>query len=525
MKRTRIASILLSLLWFLWGFGAAAREITITVLHTTDVHGYLLPTRDYDGNDNVGGLLKCATLIRSIRETSPNVLLVDCGDLWIGSPESYFTRGTIVRKAVAKLGYDAWVIGNHDFDWGLPMLQRLLESSPAPPLAANICSRPGMPNPVAAAHPFLVQEVEGIRIALVGLTTPGIPYWVLAEDLYPLMFDSSVNALRRVMPAVREAGAEIRILLVHQGVRPFRDDEFNEVRAIARHFPEFDVIIGGHTHQPAPGFRIHGVWYTQAGYHGTKLGRVDIVYDTVRRAVTRVECQLMPVDATVPEDEELRAILKPELERVERFATQIVGHVARDLTPSTRAPGQCPVQQLLARAIQESTGAEIVFHGVLSEEGLPAGPVTVRDLWRLVPYENRVGLLSLTPRQIRAVLEENANWANTPYFQGIFGLRYDLDLSAPEGARVGNLRLPNGEKLHGRRRYRVAVNTYVLASGGGRHRRVRAWSRDPHVRLEITKANTREMLRDYIRRHRVVDVDRGDEILLKQQPASRKRKT
>ncbi|MBU1909158.1 MAG: metallophosphoesterase, partial [Verrucomicrobia bacterium] len=142
MKGTAVRSRALLLLVTLWMISQAvtAREVTITLLHTTDVHGHLQSTRDYEGNENVGGLLRCATLIQAIREQTPTALLVDCGDLWIGSLESFVTRGAVVRRAVAWLRYDAWVVGNHDFDWGLTAFQRLLESAPAPALAANICS-------------------------------------------------------------------------------------------------------------------------------------------------------------------------------------------------------------------------------------------------------------------------------------------------------------------------------------------------------------------------------------------------
>ncbi|HOW98546.1 MAG TPA: bifunctional UDP-sugar hydrolase/5'-nucleotidase [Kiritimatiellia bacterium] len=496
----------------------AAREIAVTILHTTDVHGFVEPTRDYEGNENVGGLLRCATLIRQARDEAPGALLVDCGDLWIGSPESLVTRTAVARKAVAWLKYDAWVIGNHDFDWGLGLFQKLLESAPAPALGANIRSRPGAPNPAAAVHPYLIREVEGIRVALVGLTTPGMPGWFLPEYLGSLEFEASVPALRRIMPSVREAGAEIRVLLVHQGVRPFGDDEANELERIAAAFPEFDVILGGHSHQVVPGIKIRDVWYSQAGYYATVLGRVDLVYDTVRQGVVRVDCRLLPAGADVEPSAELQAVVQAELDKAAAQRRKIVGRTVRDLVASVEPPGQSPAQQLLAHAIAAETGAEIVLHGILAEDTIPAGPITGGDLWRLVPYENRVGLLSLTAAELKAVLEENVQHLGTPQFQGVCGLAYDLDPAAPEGRRVLNLRLADGSKLHGRKRYRVAMNSYVLASGGRRYPVVRKLVGKSNTRFELTDLDTRMAVARYLRKHRPLDLGPGDEVRLLSRP-------
>lgn len=497
---------------------ASSREIPVTILHTTDVHGFIESTRDYEGRDNVGGLLRCATLIRNIRAETPGALLVDCGDLWIGSPESFVTKAAIVRQAVAWLRYDAWVVGNHDFDWGLAAFQKILESAPSPALGANIRSRPGVPNPAGAVHPYLIREVDGIRVAFVGLTTPGIPGWFLPEFLGPLEFERSVPALRRLLPEIREAGVEILILLLHQGVRPFADDEANELEAIAAAFPEFDMILGGHTHQVVPGIRIRDVWYAQAGYYATGLGRVDLVYDTVRGAVVRVESKLLPVGPDVEPCAELQAEVQAGLDRTAAQRGKVVGRSACDLVASVKPPGQSPVQQLLARAIAEESGAEIVLHGILEEGTLPAGPITGGDLWRLVPYENRVGLLSLTAAELKAVLEENAQHLGTTQFQGIFGLSYDLDPAAPPGRQVRHLRLPDGSKLHGRKRYRVAINSYVLASGGRRYPLVRRLVSKSNTRFELTDIDSRAAVARYLRKHRPLDLGPGEEIRLLSSP-------
>ena len=328
-------------------------------------------------------------------------------------------------------------------------------------------------------------------------------------------------AAARTHQLVRRAdGAEVLILLVHQGVRPFKDDDANEVRRLAATFPEIDLILGGHTHKSMAVDKLVGETpYLQAAYHGHEVGRADLVYDTVLKKMTKVELSVLSAGPDVDVHPELLALLKPELDRVQANRAEVLGRTENPIGCSFKLPGQSSGQRLLASAIAEATGAEIVFHGVLTEETLPPGPIRYEDVWRLVPYENRIGLLSLTPAQLRALLEENAGLAGSSSFQGILGLSYELDAKAERGRRVGELRLPDGSLPLGRKRYRVAINSYVLASGGGKFTVLGEFRRDPHARYELTDVNTRAAVVEYIRRHKVLRLEEGAEVRMK--PAAR----
>jgi len=245
---------------------------------------------------------------------------------------------------------------------------------------------------------------------------------------------------------------------------------------------------------------------------------VDLVYDTVRRAVVRVRSEVLPVGPDVEPSADLQAVVQSDLDRAAARLSKTYGRTERDLEASAAAPGQSPAQQLLACAIADATGADIVFHGILAEDSIPAGPITGKDLWRLAPYDNRIGLLSLTGAELKDVLEENADYLGTVKFQGILGLTYDLDPAAPPGRRVMNLKRPDGSKLHGRKRYRVAANSYVLASGGRRHPYFRSLLRKPNARFELTNMDTREAVARYLRKHKVLELAPGREIRLLTSP-------
>jgi 5'-nucleotidase / UDP-sugar diphosphatase len=495
--------LLAALLAALAGAGpAAARRVEITVLHTTDLHGHVLPTRDYEGRENVGGLLRCSTLIQQLRAECPNVLLIDCGDLFQGSAESLLTHGQIMVKALGWLSYDAWILGNHEFDWGLDRLVSLHNDARIPMLCANMTARPGMEQPLPKVAPFVVRTVEGVRIAIVGLITPGVPTWSRPNLLGPELFDRSVAALQRIMPAVRAAEPDIIVLGTHQGYKPQGDDNANEIRAIASAFPEIDVIVGGHSHRVVESARLGGTLYTQAGYYGIWLGRVDLAYDTVERRLIRREASVLPVGDRYPVDAKMEVFLGKDLAVARTYLAEKIGSAGEPLPASPHdARGRSPVQMLICRAIAQATGAGVVLHGVLSEDGLAAGDLRMQDAWTIVPYENTIGVALLTPGEIMEILDENERQRGTAHYMGMFGASATVERQPDGTRRAVSLRLADGSAPHPRERIKVAMNSYLLASGGGRFRRTRELVEQPEARLTMTATDTRTAVVEYIRRH------------------------
>src|SRR5437764_14294959 len=170
---------------------AAAVEpdtVCISILHTTDLHGHILPTFDYDGTADRGGLARCATQIRRWRRQNPDSILIDVGDVYQGTDVSLRNKGELMIDLFNHLQYDAWVIGNHEFDWGIERLTNALQKSAMPVLAANMRldgnpagSSSDSRHPFAKIQPLIVKEVAGIRVAIIGITTPGMSFWLPRE--------------------------------------------------------------------------------------------------------------------------------------------------------------------------------------------------------------------------------------------------------------------------------------------------------------------------------------------------------
>ncbi|MCX6991820.1 MAG: bifunctional UDP-sugar hydrolase/5'-nucleotidase [Kiritimatiellaeota bacterium] len=516
----------------------SAREVAITLLHTADVHGQVaavIPDREKEPG---GGLLRCATRIGEIRRKEDNVILVDCGDLIQGSPESFLTQGRIIVEAVRQLRYDALVPGNHEFDGGVDALRRFYAQAQIPVLAANIH---GKQEPVLpGAGPFLCKDVNGVRVVILGLANPLIPLWSRPRLLGDVTVETSLDALRRVMPLVRAQKPDILVLAAHQGLREWGDDPANEVHAIAQAFPEFDVILGAHTHQAVEWKTVNGVAYTQAGPYGLWLGVVRLVFDTQTRRVKSKQIQLLAVDSTVAPDKALEDQVAKSLKETKQYLNQEVGVAAVELKPTSRVRGQSAIQTLIAEAIAERVQADVVIHGTLSEAFLRAGSITMRDVWRIVPYDNYIGVARLTLDELRQILEENSGFFNSRDFRGVYGLTYDLEPKAAAGKRISNIRLTGSRSTDDRRqttddrpektddgrqpalrspgeagtteggvnaRVRVAFNSYDMASAGGRFRRLRAILDQSTSRLEeYPEADTRAAVLAYLRRHQPLDI-------------------
>ncbi len=507
----RQAIVKVTLLIVLWHVTVSAREVPIVILHTCDLHGNILPTESYEGQTNVGGIARCATVIRQIREHEKNVLLVDAGDAMQGTPVSFLTGGQVMVKCLNQLHYDSWTWGNHEFDWGLEKLAASAERAEMPIVVANVRQARDGGNAfsqqiLSRLKPYIVKEVDGVKVGIIGLDTPGVPSWSRPRLIPGLEFVDSVETLRRVVPEVRGAGAQVLVLVCHQGYREAGDDHANQINAIARDFPELDVIIGAHTHRNFPEFKVSNILYCQADYYGIYLGRVDLVFDTEKSQVVRRRSNTLVMDEHIAFDPEILRLTGGEIDRAEKVSRAAIGEATDDLWVRALPHKETPIHDLIFDAIDDAlrergVKVDAIVHGIVENRiGLRKGTITVGDVWKVVPYENTIGVVQLTPADLREVLDEDCDMFNNSAFRGIWGLKWTFDPAAKKGERIVGLLRADGSALDQTQRLAVAFNSYHLASGGQRWKRLRELADQPTSRLAEYDFQTREAVINYIRK-------------------------
>jgi 2',3'-cyclic-nucleotide 2'-phosphodiesterase (5'-nucleotidase family) len=225
--------------------------------------------------------------------------------------------------------------------------------------------------------------------------------------------------------------------------------------------------------------------------------------------VVRKNSDVLFIEDRFKKSPELSKLLRTDLDKTKSYLNEVLGFAKTGLVASMKPPAQSPVQQLICKSIVQAVKADVALHGILVEGLVEPGVIKRSDIWRIVPYENRIGVANLTMPELKDILEENAGKMGSVHFLGVYGLSYELHPNAPPGERVRNLRLADGHKPHARKRFRVAMNSYALASGGGRFPLLRKIVERPESRLEMTDIDTRTAVIEYVRKYSPLQIDAG----------------
>jgi len=497
---------------------AAALEpdtVCISILHTTDLHGHILPTSDYDGTADRGGLARCVTQIRRWRRQNPNSILVDVGDVYQGTEVSLRNKGELMIDLFNHLKYDAWVIGNHEFDWGIEPFTNALQKSAMPVLGANT-TLGGKPagscsdsqHPFAKIQPFIVKEIEGIKVAIIGITTPGMSFWLPREFTVGIDFQYPVESVRRAILKANSEGADAIVLTGHMGLKPRTggDDFANTVMALTSEFPDIAAFIAGHTHQAIPSRLTNRVLFTQADHFGIHVGRVDLLFDRRSKKLLRRDaiCELM--DSRFDPDPVVLSRAGSQLAESEASLAQPIGELTETLHARGRRGHPSEIEKLIGAAITEtlaerSITVDAVIHGVFDETAkLAAGLTTVNDIWNIIPYENLIVTATLSPDEIKSVMEE-VYASREP--RSLLGIAVRVEGRGLD-RRITSMTFPDGRSLERDKRYVIAANSFDARSGGHHFMKLRALLDRPEANCVLHPVQTRDAVIDYFRRHKVV---------------------
>jgi len=507
-------------LFFLFLFSATAegREIKIQVAVTADVHGRFF-SYDFVKNQPAGASLAHIHYLKQAmgRRQGSNLILLDNGDLIQGTPAAYYanfvqeTDKNLIARVMNYVGFDAATVGNHDIEAGPEVYNRLKEEFDFPWLGANVLDEEsGEPY----FTPYTVIERERIRVAVLGLTTTGVPTWLPPHLWEGLVFEDMVESAAYWVDYIREHEQPDAIVgLFHSGfgsLNPDPDSHPLEHASgyVAKNVPGFDVIFAAHDHrrrvQTVTNVNGDPVLVLGPGHFAEHLAVAELTFEReARRTFTLkgVEGDMISTSRVVPHREFVRTF-EDDVTDILRFANERVGELTLPMESIEALFGSAPFTDL-AHEIQLSlTDAELSFTAPLAfNETIRQGPLHMRDFFRLYEYENYLYTMELSGSEILDYLEysyglwlnemEDADdhllnvhqdalgrvpdnrrgrgvLRNPPYnFDSAAGIRYTVDVSLPVGERVEIQGMENGGEFDPKAVYVVAINSYRGSGGGG----------------------------------------------------------
>ncbi len=538
MKPIRISSLIvcvlagalaLAVISFAHQSGASNR-IHITVLGTTDLHGNIYPVDYYTNKPDNRGLAKVATLIKRVRKENPNLLLIDSGDTIQGTPLQYYHNKKNnqppdpMMLSMSALSYDAMAVGNHEYNFGLKVLEKARSEAKFPWLSANSYEKG---SDKTHYQPFIVKEVAGVRVGILGLTTPGIPKWENTQNYAGLEFREPLNEARKWVAELRgKERADVVVVAMHMGleedlrtaeINPGQVQNENRAVAIARQVGGVDAIFMGHTHRDVPSLILKDTLLTQANHWGRHLARVDFYMEKEgdRWRVYAKSARTIPVDDRVEADPEILKLTASYNEETQQWLSRAIGTSDEELTARDARFRDSAILDLIHRVQLDAGDADASMAAVFNSDArIPKGPVTVRDIAGLYVYENTLVVLEVTGQQLQDALEHSAKYfkpyepGKTPLelidekipaynFDIAEGVEYEIDLRKPQGQRIQNLRF-RGKPLEPNQKLRLATNNYRVNGGGG----YTMYKGAPVVYRSSDEI--REMIIDWVERHKTI---------------------
>jgi 2',3'-cyclic-nucleotide 2'-phosphodiesterase/3'-nucleotidase len=481
------------------GAGEPARG-TLVLMGTTDLHGWLLPYDYYTGKRTNNSLASLVPAIDSVRAANPGrTVLVESGDLLQGNPLDFVYSRLApgethpVVAAMNLVGYDAAAIGNHEFNYGVPLLDTAVAQARFPWLSANVF-RAGTGEHAYRASTLVERTVGGrtVRIGITSVTPPGVAIWDRDNVRGRLDFRDVVESVRPVVAELRARGADVVLVAAHSGLEGSSYDTAathvaaeNAAAAMAREVPGIDVIFMGHTHREVADTTINGVLVQQAKNWGASLAvaTLDLAQGADGRwRVTSKRGQILrPVDGRV--DARLVAALGEAHRRTQAYVSRQIGVSTDEWTSELSRTRDTPIMDLIDDVERKVTGADLASTAAFSlTSRIPRGPITVADVAGLYVYDNTLKAVRISGAQLRAYLEKSAEYylpcpearcerVTNPAVPGynfdvVSGVDYTLDLRRPVGSRVTRLQR-GGRDVAATDSFTLALNNYRASGSGG----------------------------------------------------------
>ncbi len=429
---------------------------TLTILHTNDMHASFMPHEAFwirtTPRPMVGGFAELDAVVDSIRHVNPNTLLLDAGDVMTGNPITDLdyrgAQGGWLFEFMNRIGYEVGTPGNHDFDISQRNFEALTRVAHFPVVSANLHDTDG--RELGACIPYTVVMKNGLRIGIVGWMSRDFYNLVSQRSTAGIRLDTAVTLLQAIIDTLDQK-ADLVIALTHEGV----DDD----TILARRVHGLDLIVGGHSHTRLKHpLSVNGVVIVQAGSNCENLGILTLTVEDHR--ITKYDGYLKQlwVDGSRPKSP--IASLADSLQGViDQSYAKVIGTLK---TEWARRRGESNVGDFVSDAQREATGADVAFMNTAGiRADVPAGPITRRMLFEVLPFRNTVVTFHLSGAQIRAIVRHLLG-DGTRHDESVqtSGIRCEWK-PTPDGVEIATLEI-NGKPIDDRKEYLGAANDYMM---------------------------------------------------------------
>ncbi|HEV8401087.1 MAG TPA: 5'-nucleotidase C-terminal domain-containing protein [Gemmatimonadales bacterium] len=462
----------------------------LVIVATTDVHGRVRGWDYVRDVETQGGLTRAGTILETLRTQYPGrVVLVDAGDLLQGNPFATFFGKQDQRQphpivdALNALQYDAATPGNHDFDFGLPLLRRAGVEATYHYVTANVDQATGGPLFPAT----VVLPRAGLRVGITGFTTPGVMVWDRAQLAGQVRVRRVAEAAPAALARLEREGANVKIVLIHAGLGGGSSYDTtgvgpeNDAAVLASVTPKPDVVIVGHSHREIRDTVINGVHFVQPRNWAQSLSVVHVF--VVQGKVVDVRAELVPLRTTTPELTRLTRRVDAAHEAARLWAATPLGTAAPGFDARYSRVQDGALLDFINEVQRRKAGTQLSAAAAFDvQAGFPDGDVLLRDVAGVYPYENTLRAVKISGQQLREFLEHSALYFRTfdpaaPRrviddtvpgfnFDVVSGVVYNIDLSRPAGQRVRGLAY-EGKLVQPTDSFTLALNSYRAAGGGG----------------------------------------------------------
>ena len=482
---------------------AMAQEVNIKILGTSDIHGRVVPwSYGADVEDKSGSYAQIATYVKDVRKNNKNVVLVDVGDaiqdnqVDVFAKDKKYYKDHPIPKVLNEMKYDIFVLGNHEFNFGMEALDEILKDIKAKKLTANFYYKKNDKRYIDATT---IIEKDGVKLGIIGLSTPmSAKFEEDTGNLKDMKFTSPTEEARTQVEKLKAKGVDAIIVIAHMGIENENKIPDTGMRDVINAVDGIDVVIAGHMHKDVPSETIKNTLITEPHRYGTVVSEVDLTFDINDKKEVKLvkkESKTVPVKE-LEADKKIAEIYKPYHEKLRELNNVVIGQTANEMVPQETKHGvsaafskDTGLSSFINDVEQYYSGADVVTFSFDHQKArMDKGDIKKKDIIFNYRYAGGdVTVYELTGKQLKEYMEWSANYfdtiqpGDTEYrynaerkkskyvtYDIFGGVNYKIDLRNPQGSKIVGLTLADGKPVTDDMKLKVGMNSYRFAQLNGK---------------------------------------------------------